>query len=163
MSCFTKIVAIALMVACMAAGTARAEGDADYAKRLAAAKTYASTMDSRKVVEDMMAEMSKNPQMNVTPEDVAAMKASIDYDQMNKVMVESMAKHFTEQELVDLGKFYTSPTGISVMKKMPAYMAEVMPFVQQSVMKAVMTRLQAKQQAAAAKKPPASLPSSKPQ
>ena len=144
-----RLLAAVFLVAVVSHG-AMAQTDPGYAKRLEAAKAYAQTMSSRQLVGDMLNEMVKNPQIGLTQTDVDSMKSSFDFDAMDKRIQEGLAKHFTEQELVDLGKFYASPTGQSVLKKMPAYMADVMPFIQQQVMTAVMTRMQQK---AAAPKP----------
>ncbi len=159
LSRFASTILLVFSLACLPISAAYAQTDADYPKRLEAAKAYAKTMNSRQMVSDMLSEAAKNPQMNMQKEDLDAMMASIDYGKMDQMILESMAKHFTEQELTDLGKFYSSPTGVSIMKKMPAYMADVMPFIQQSVMTAVVTRMQLKQQQAA---PASALPQSRP-
>ncbi len=138
-----RLLAAVSLIAVVSQG-AMAQTDPGYAQRLEAAKAYAQTMSSRQMVGDMLNEMVKNPQVGLSQTDVDSMKSSFDFDKMDKAVLEGLAKHFTEQELVELGKFYNSPTGQSVLKKMPAYMADVMPFIQQQVMTAVMTRMQQK-------------------
>jgi hypothetical protein len=138
-----RLLAAASLIICISHG-AMAQGDPGYAKRLEAAKAYAQTMSSRQMVGDMLNEMVKNPQVGLSQTDVDSMKSSFDFDKMDKMVQEGLAKHFTEQELVELGKFYNSPTGQSILKKMPAYMSDVTPFIQQQVMTAVMTRMQQK-------------------
>lgn len=138
-----RLLAAVSLIAIISHG-AMAQTDPGYAQRFEAAKTYAQTMSSRQMVGDMLNEMVKNPQVGLTQADVESMKSSFDFDAMDKKVQEGLARHFTEQELADLGKFYSSPTGQSVLKKMPTYMADVMPFIQQQVMTAVMTRMQQK-------------------
>jgi hypothetical protein len=48
-----------------------------------------------------------------------------------------------------LAQFYGSPTGQSIMQKMPVYMAEVMPTIQNQIRQVIITHLQRMQQGAA--------------
>ena len=58
-------------------------------------------------------------------------------DWINGVARESLAKHFTVQEMDGLARFYGSPEGQSIMKKFGTYMADVLPAIQQEVLRAV--------------------------
>jgi hypothetical protein len=51
-------------------------------------------------------------------------------------MLASMAKHFTVDELNALADFYGSREGRSAMKKFGAYMADIMPVIEQEMTKA---------------------------
>jgi hypothetical protein len=48
-----------------------------------------------------------------------------------------MVRHFTVRELNALTDFYGSPEGRSAMKKFGAYMADVMPAIQQEMARAI--------------------------
>ncbi len=105
--------------------------------RLAAAKAYVKVADVPKMMNEMVDAMAQNPQLGLTAGHVEQIRGMFDHGEMENLMVEKMTKHFTEEELLKLAEFYGSPEGISIMKKMPAYMSDVMPFVQQKVAEAV--------------------------
>lgn len=105
--------------------------------RLAAAKAYVKVADVPKMMNEMVNAMAQNPQLGLTPEHVEQIRGAFDHAEMEKLMIEKMSKHFTEEELLKLADFYGSPEGQSIMKKMPAYMSEVMPFIQQKVLETV--------------------------
>lgn len=52
------------------------------------------------------------------------------WQNMQKLMVEIYQKHFTEEELQATLKFYQSPEGSSMMKKMPLMMGDMMQKLQ---------------------------------
>ncbi|HQX26598.1 MAG TPA: DUF2059 domain-containing protein [Alphaproteobacteria bacterium] len=105
--------------------------------RVAAAKAYVKVADVPKMMNEMVNAMAQNPQLGLTPEHTEQIRAMFNHAEIENLMVEKMTKHFTEEELLKLADFYGSPEGQSIMKKMPAYMSDVMPFVQQKVADAV--------------------------
>jgi uncharacterized protein len=55
-------------------------------------------------------------------------KSAFDKSEMKRVISYAMCKNFSIGEIQALTQFYGSPEGKSVMKKMPKYMAELMPY-----------------------------------
>ena len=68
---------------------------------------------------------------------VRAALANVRTDSLEAAMRSAMVKNFSASELRALAAFYGSPEGRRVMDKMPAYMADVMPAVQQEMMRAM--------------------------
>ena len=84
--------------------------------------------------------------------------AEFDKKALEDAISRSMAKHFTVGEIEALTRFYASPEGKSVMKKMAPYLADVMPVIQ-AQMTVAARRIQERAEAAApagdGKAPPA--------
>lgn len=101
--------------------------------RVVAAKAYVKVADVPKMMNEMVNAMAQNPQLGLTPEKADQIRGMFNHAEIENLMVEKMTMHFTEEELLKLADFYGSPEGQSIMKKMPAYMSDVMPFIQQKV------------------------------
>ncbi len=90
-------------------------------------------------MEQMMDELTTQISMQAPPEareDVKKMMSEgIDFKRVRDVSMEIMIKHFSAAEITALTDFYSSPEGQAVMKKMPTYTAELMPIIQQEVMR----------------------------
>ncbi len=101
-----------------------------------AAQAYAATYPMGKMIEEMRAASIAQapPAQKATLE--RAFEA-MDVDALQREMTALMAKHFDAGELWALADFYGSPEGRSVLRKMPVYMAEFQPFLQQQVMQAL--------------------------
>jgi len=109
----------------------------DMAERLKAAEAYEKITPVEDMVNQMYVEMKRNPQLNLTDSDLEIMRSVYDIPEMRKMVIEKMAKHFTLGELNALAAFYSSPEGKSAMAKMPAYMNDFMPYVQQKMGEAI--------------------------
>ena len=118
--------------------------DAGYQSRLKAAKAYADTMSTREMVQNMMSELAKNPQLGVSQADLTAIQGRIDFAKIDAMALDGLAKTFSEQELQELARFYGSPVGKSISAKMPNYISTIMPVIQQEVMTAVMSYMATK-------------------
>jgi hypothetical protein len=105
--------------------------------RVAAAKAYVKVADVPKLMNEMVDAMVQNPQLGLTPQHAEQIRGMFDHGEIENLMIEKMTAHFTEEELLKLAEFYGSSEGISIMKKMPAYMSDVMPVIQQKVADAV--------------------------
>lgn len=88
------------------------------------------------MMRDMVMESVKNLPENVRPAYVQFMTKAIRVDVMEGAALASMAQHFTVKELNALADFYGSAEGRSAMKKFGAYMADVMPVIQQEMLRA---------------------------
>ncbi len=97
--------------------------------RLAAAYRYVKVADVSKFLNNMIQQIALN-----YPEDkrqhFIQFMSTMDFSHLETVMVSALAQHFTVDELELLADFYGSPIGKSVMKKMPQYMATVMPSIE---------------------------------
>ena len=107
-----------------------------------AAKTYLQTVSPQKMVDQMMDSLANNQQLHLSAADIAEVKSSIDIAALNKTSLDAMVKIFNLDELKMLSQFYGSPTGQSIVQKMPAYMSEVMPAIQMQVRLSLMNHLQ---------------------
>jgi hypothetical protein len=85
------------------------------------------------ITEKMSAQMPEEHRVRF----VDLMTKQLDVAKISTAMRESMAKHFTADELRALADFYGSEIGRSAMAKFGNYMADVMPTIQTEVMAAV--------------------------
>lgn len=91
-------------------------------------------------VRDLMADMTTAMTENVPPEQRAQFEdalGEVNTDTLEAAMRRSLVRNFTAPELNALAEFYGSPEGRSVMSKLPAYTADVMPAIQQEIIRAV--------------------------
>lgn len=109
----------------------------DMNARLKAARAYEDTTPVIDLMDNMVEEFKKNPQIGDDPAMMDIMFGAMDKQAMKEDTIKLMAKHFTVDELNALTAFYSSPEGKSVMNKMPLYMSESMPIIQREVMKGV--------------------------
>jgi hypothetical protein len=65
------------------------------------------------------------------------MTNAIRWDVLERAALSSLVRNLTVQELNALADFMESPHGRSAMKKMGAYTADVMPIVQQELIRAM--------------------------
>lgn len=107
--------------------------------RLEAAYRYVKTSDVQKMMNEMTEQIALNLPENKREAFIQYMTESLDLQMIESMMVTSMVQHFTVNELNALADFYGSPEGVSIMKKMPAYMATVMPMLQSKVINTAKT------------------------
>ena len=105
--------------------------------RRAAALLYLQAVPLRHVVDDMTVQLSMQ-----LPEDqrgtfVELMTSVFRWDVLEQAMLASMVRNFTVQELNALAEFQGSPEGQSVMRKFGGYFADVMPTLEQEIVRAV--------------------------
>jgi hypothetical protein len=137
------VVTLSMMLSCAAyAGTP----DADHDARDKEAKLFLKASPPQALVDQMLDGLSKNPQAQFTAADIASIKSSVDYGALGKAMEDSLVKNFTVDELKTMTKFFGSPEGQSITKKMPAYMADVAPVLQQQLKEHVIALMKSKQQ-----------------
>jgi len=63
-----------------------------------------------------------------------ALSQVVTSERIEKTTLDAITKHFTVKEINALAAFYGSPEGRSIAKKFTAYMADVMPAIQQELM-----------------------------
>lgn len=69
----------------------------------------------------------------------AAMRKSIQFDQLEEASVKAMAETFTEEELVAMIEFYGSETGRSISAKTGNYEFALRPIIVQMIDKAMLS------------------------
>lgn len=106
------------------------------ANRLAQGNRYLEATPPTEMISDMAKNMAQSMPEAKRAEFIEVMTKRLDLTSLRKTMLNSMVKHFTADELKALADFYGSPIGKSAMKKFGPYMSDVMPKIQQEVMKA---------------------------
>ncbi|MBK1882664.1 DUF2059 domain-containing protein [Luteolibacter pohnpeiensis] len=104
--------------------------------RIREAERYLKAIPPEEMFLDMTEEMAKNMPESERELFKAVMTKHLDVPALTKTMKNSMVKHFTAEELKALADFYGSEVGKSAMKKFGVYLADVMPTIQEEVMKA---------------------------
>lgn len=107
-----------------------------YGNRLTAAERYLQVASMKDMMRAAIAETAKNLPEKVRRSYIGFMAKHIHVDVLERAALASMARHFTVDELNALADFYGSREGRSAMKKFGAYMADVMPVIQQEMIKA---------------------------
>jgi hypothetical protein len=97
---------------------------------------YLKATPPKEMFEDMAEQMAKNLPADQREDFKALLVKHLDIEALTKAMTDSMVKSFTADELKALADFYGSPVGKSAMKKFGTYMADVMPSIQNEIMKA---------------------------
>jgi hypothetical protein len=115
------------------------------ANREQQAARYLLVTPPKEVIDDMAAQMAQA----MPPDERTAFKSIlglIDMEAVTAIMKQAMIKNFTADELKALADFYGSPAGRSATKKQGSYMVDVMPRLQEEVVKAVSKASDAAQQ-----------------
>ena len=132
-----RTMVLLLLVACGAfSGLAQVVPDTP-ANRLAAAKRYLKAVPPASMVAD-----SVNRVVDQVPAErrevfKQALSKVISSDHIEKITLDAVIKHFTVKEINALTAFYASPEGRSITKKFGAYIADVMPAIQDELAMAV--------------------------
>ncbi|MHC8495190.1 DUF2059 domain-containing protein [Thalassospira sp. SM2505] len=103
--------------------------------RLEAAERYAKVFNLPKMMNETVAQIALQVPQNRRDEFIQFMSQALDMEMLENLITTSMVQHFTTNELNALADFYGSPEGISIVEKMPAYMASTMPRIQAEVLK----------------------------
>ena len=125
------------LIALLAPAIALATPDTPEARRVAVGQ-YFKVQPMSEMMNDMQDRMMQGmpPQMRAS---MQAQKLSpSDIQMIEAAATDSMVKHFTIGEIEAMTAFYSSPEGRSVMKKMPDYMADLMPAIQTKMMAKMM-------------------------
>jgi len=101
------------------------------------ADRYLAAMPVKEMMDDMVKQMSKFIPEAQRQKMQDVITKHLDTAAVEKAIKEAMIKNFTADELKALADFYSSPVGKSAMKKMGAYMADVMPAIQKEMGKAM--------------------------
>ena len=101
--------------------------------RTLAAERYLAVVPISQLLDDTFREMSKSLPEAIREGFVAQMRIVVRADVLEAATRASLVRHFTVDELNAMAEFYSSPHGASAMRKFGAYMADVMPAVQEEM------------------------------
>ena len=131
-----RAIGLSLIVAMSCAGTAAAQTDTPEA-RVQAVDRYFKEVSMR----DMMAEMVVEVAKQLPPDQRAAFETALLKNLRLEVIEtsarQSLARHLTVEEMDTFTEFLKRPAGKSAMGKMKFYMADLMPVVQEEIVRAI--------------------------
>jgi hypothetical protein len=128
------IVLAAFVAVALPASAPRAQNSIE--RRLAAAHRYAMVAD----IPNLICGLARQLALNFPPKERSAFMdfmTGLDIVRLEVALVDAMVKHFTAAELEALAGFYGAPLGKSILRKMPVYMGEVMPAINEIMMERV--------------------------
>jgi len=131
------LLVVVLMVATTSLPVRAADRDDSPALREAAAQRYLKAVPVQKMIDDMLAGVTKSIPTEQQAGFDAFIRKTLRPDFIEQVSIQAMVKTFTVQEIDAMTSFYASPEGRSVQAKMGTYMAEIMPLIQQEIVRAV--------------------------
>jgi hypothetical protein len=103
------------------------------ANRLAAAKRYLKAVPPMEMVGETLDRLASQIPEQRREEFKQALTQVVTSERIERITLEAIVKHFTVREINALAAFYGSPEGRSIAKKFTAYMADVMPAIQQEL------------------------------
>jgi hypothetical protein len=106
-------------------------------ERTAAARRYLDAAQMDKMTDDMVNGLAAGFPAEQRDKFLAFMHNAVRPEVLEQAALTSMVKIFTAEELNALADFYGSPVGKSAMGKFGAYMADVMPVIQQEMVRAL--------------------------
>ena len=125
---------LSVLLIAAAVGCNRAPADT-VDNRRAAAERYLEAVPMKPMVRDMAVQIAGAMPEPERSAFIRAMTESTQIDVLENAAEQAMIRHFTAGEIEALADFYGSEEGRSVMQKMPLYMADVMPAIQQELMR----------------------------
>ena len=105
--------------------------------RLKAAKEYLRATPLKLMLDDIAKEIAKSLPENQRIQFIELISKEFRVDVLERAALIAMTKHYTVNELNALAKFYSSPEGKSIQKKIGKYTAEIMPPIRNEVMRAL--------------------------
>jgi hypothetical protein len=103
------------------------------ANRLAAAQRYLKAVPPMEMVGETLNQLASQIPEERREEFKEALTQVVTSARIEKITMDAIVKHFTVREINALTAFYGSPEGRSISKKFTAYMADVMPAIQQEL------------------------------
>jgi len=120
-----------------AAPALASDGDDTPALREAATRRYLSVVPVQKMIDEMISGVKKTIPVEQQSEFDAFIRKTLRADFIERISVNGMVKTFTVREIDAMTAFYGTPEGRSIQNKMGTYMAEVMPEIQQEMVRAL--------------------------
>ncbi len=131
-----KFRATVLVLLLVIGSTAVAQTDTPE-ERAKAVESYFREISMRDLMNDMVKEVSKRmpPEQRSAFEN--ALLKNVRLEVLETAAKESLARHLTVAEINAFTEFMRRPEGKSAMNKMKYYMADLMPVIQQELMRAI--------------------------
>lgn len=127
----------ALVLAAMAATTnAWAQADTPE-ERTKAAERYFREVSMRELMSDMAKEVAKQVPPEQRSQFETVMLQNVRMEVLENAAKQSLARHLTVVELNAFTEFVRRPEGKSAMNKMKYYMSDMMPVIQQEMVRAI--------------------------
>jgi hypothetical protein len=126
-----------VLVATVLASLALPAGADSGQERVAAARRYIEVAQMAKITDDTVNELAKGFSGEQREKFVAYMHDAVRPEVLEQAAMASMVKVFTAEELNALADFFGSPLGRSAMDKFGLYMADIMPVIQQEMLRAL--------------------------
>ncbi len=141
--CVTGLVVLNLLIGC----GRPAAPDASEARR-AAAQRYITAVPMEGTLDVVIEQCAGDRQGRARDDFIRLVSREVRRDRLNELLAKALEDHFTAAEIDALAAFNGSPEGQSIQRKIPAYMADLLPAVQQemdrvlSMTNAALARLQ---------------------
>ncbi len=103
--------------------------------RIAAAERYLKVVSIKDMMASTIEETAKTVPNEYRSIYIKLMMKSFNIGTLERAAKASMVHHFTVSQLNALATFYGSPEGRSVMKKFGVYISDLMPVLQQEMLK----------------------------
>jgi hypothetical protein len=133
----TVSIVVIFVLATMSQSVLAADRDDTPALREAAAQRYLKAVPVQKMIDDMLKVIMKSvPAEKQTGFD-AFIRKTLRPEFIEQASIQAMVKTFTVHEINAMTSFYNSPEGRSVQAKMGTYLAEIMPLLQQEMLRAL--------------------------
>lgn len=129
---------LALILMCSPAFAEGEKAQAVPAKRLELAKKMHEIWPIRTRMESALESVAEGFPEDKRPEIKAAMRKSVQFDQLEEASINAMAETFTEEELEAMIEFYGSEVGRSISAKTENYEFALRPIMMQMVDKAML-------------------------
>ena len=107
------------------------------ANRAAAAQRYLKAVPPMELVADTVDRVASQVPEDRREEFNQALAKVVKSERIEKLTRDALVKHFTVREINALTAFYGSPEGRSITKKFGAYLADVMPAMQEELSSAI--------------------------
>jgi len=105
--------------------------------RQAEAKRFMEIMPPKELLQGLAQRVAKTVPEKDREMFVKVMNSKDTEQSVHKIILDALVKHYTVGELHAMVAFYGSPEGHSAYTKFPAYMAVIMPQIQQEVKKSM--------------------------
>jgi hypothetical protein len=105
--------------------------------REAAAQRYLKAVPVQKMIDDMLKVVMKSVPAEKQTGFNAIIRKTLRPEFIEQASIQAMVKTFTAHEINAMTSFYDSPEGRSVQAKMGTYLAEIMPLLQQEMLRAL--------------------------
>ncbi|MEO0367673.1 MAG: DUF2059 domain-containing protein [Pseudomonadota bacterium] len=105
--------------------------------RITHGERYLAAAPPQEIIQEMANAMSMNLPPNERQEIRDLLIKFVDAEAVSEIMMNSMIRTFTAEELATLADFSEHPLAKSIMKKLGTYLADAMPSIQAEVMRAI--------------------------